>query len=306
MEKYWNKDLLGAYYSYMYDRETGEKFEDADFMKNDLFWDQQLHIDRLPDTDEFNVYNPVFTSENREVSAINANYTFWRNANVVSIGSVDSVSRENIRWIPRMSNFVAKRTKLETELNLSIGQCVLFTSNDVDPNAANNSRGKIVEIIFVDGIVDCIIVAPYLSNRNLTPHPIKVSRKTRTLDYYDKNFGVLQLTRSQFPLRSADASTIHTNQGLSQTDPHIVNSQRNSNRGFGRMYVACSRATDEDLVFILFKIIRADVIACPIALAFDMFHRPNECNLSTLSEVNYTLYIYNDGNNCQILVNNNV
>jgi hypothetical protein len=288
----------------MYNPVTYEKLDGANFMECDLFWDYQRHIDRLPDTEDDRIFNPVFTSENREVGAINSHYTFWRNTDIIPVESVDSLDRNNLCWTSHMSKFVLRRTKLETVLNIALGMTVSFTSNDVDENAANNSRGTIIEIICVEGVVEHIIVAPFLTKSDLTPHPIKVGRKIRILTYMDRTVGVVQLTRSQFPLRSADASTINTVQGSSVTEPHIVNSQRNSNRGFGRMYVACSRAVDDDIVFILFAITPADVIACPIALAFDMHHRPGLNVPPGLTPVDYSLLILNEGKYCQIVPRN--
>jgi hypothetical protein len=300
LRKYCNKDLLIGYYSYMYDGNTNEKIEGIDFKNCPLSVKYLTHIDRLPETNNDDVYNPVLTSENREVNVINEHYTYWRNAAVIPIEALDTIDRAGC-WTALMSKYVTKRTKLETVLNISIGQTVSFTSNDVDPNAANNSRGTVIDVKSVDGIVEYIIVTPYLAKSGLTPHPIQVSRKTRIVTYFDKKLGVLQLTRSQFPLRSADACTINTIQGSSLTDPHIINSQRNSSRGFGRMYVACSRAISDDLVFILFEITPSDVVACPIALAFDLHHRPKPNTPPELSEVNYSLHIYNEGRNCLVL-----
>jgi hypothetical protein len=300
MKKYWNDDLLLSYYKQTYNTSTNEKL-DVDFTKSETFSEYYAHIDRLPVTEDDTVYNPVFTSENREVGAINQHYTFWRNIAVISVEAIDSHDRMNLQWNKFMSKKMVKCTKLETVLFVAVGQTVSFTSNDVDPNAANNSRGTVVDIKYVDGIVDCIVVAPFLSESGLTPHPIKVERKTRIVSYFDNEHGLIMLTRSQFPLRSADASTINTVQGSSLSEAHIVNSQRNSNCGFGRMYVACSRATSEDLVFILFKIKPADIVACPIALAFDMHHRPSEGAQPGLSEVNYSFLFLNGGKHCRLV-----
>ncbi len=286
----------------MYNTDTNEKIEGADFSQCELSTKYLRHIERLPETDDTEIYNPVLTSENREVSVINEHYTYWRKTIVIPIESIDSVDRANISWTPYMSNSTTKLTKLETVLNFSVGQTVSFTSNDVDPNAANNSRGTVVDIQSIDGIIEHIVVAPILARSDLIPHPIKVYRQTRTVAHYDAKLKItLQLTRSQFPLRSADACTINTIQGSAMTEPHIVNSQRSGNRSFGRMYVACSRATDDVLVFILFEITPSDVVACPIALAFDLHHRPKPGTSAGLSDVNYTLHIHNDGKNCLLL-----
>ncbi len=241
--------------------------------------------------------NMVIAMEKKEVAAINAEYNLSRAAKSFKIHAIDKSERTDFCFDKNALTFIYEETKLENILEIAVGQTVSFTSNDVDPNAANNSMGVIVDIKFADGEIVEIIVAPILTNVELVPHPIKVSRKLRQLTYLgNTKFGAVIVTRAQFPLRAADGSTVNSVQGVSLSIAHIVNSQRCSNEGYGRIYVACSRATHESLIYMLFKLRPKDVVACPIALKFDMFHRS-----SIVSEVLYEMYIP-DNETCEIYI----
>jgi hypothetical protein len=305
MKEFWNDKLLLSYYEYAFDPVTFLKRPDVDFTKSTQYADYLDHLNRLvDDAEDLDLFNPVFNTENREVHVINKHFAIWRGESVILFESNDSVDCSDTTWNDDMDKFITKKTKLEKSLQLAVGQTVSFTSNGTSPHAANNSRGKLIGIECVDGVIDHIIVSPILSKSNLIPHPIKVMRLSNTVKYYDsKRKRTINLTRSQFPLRSADGATINTVQGANMIEAHIVNSQRNSKSGFGRMYVAFSRAVDESLVFPMFKIRPEDIVACPVALAFDLYHRPINNKGSHVTSVQYSLLINRSGTKCQIIPN---
>jgi hypothetical protein len=130
--------------------------------------------------------------------------------------------------------------------------------------------------------VEYIIVEPILSDGRLHPHPTHVYRKTKEVTFKGRN-----ITRTQFPLKAADSGTLYTAQGVTFVHPYILNLQRYSRNGHGKIYVALSRAISANLVFLLHSISKEDIIAHPVALLFDKFHRnrvPEKGGISKLFE----------------------
>jgi hypothetical protein len=273
---------------------------EKDFSKLNMKEDFKFSTEHKLIMEKEKILNMVIAMEKKEVTAINNEYNLCRAGESFKIYSIDKTERLDFIFDKNTMDFIYNETKLENMIEIAIGQNVSFTSNDVDPNAANNSMGIVSDIKFADGEIVEIVVVPILTNVELVPHPIKVIRKLRQLTYVgNSKYGAVILTRSQFPLRAADGSTVNSVQGVSLSIAHIVNSQRCSNKGYGRIYVSCSRAVHERLVYILFKLRPEDVVACPIALKFDLFHRS-----SVVSEVLYELYIP-DEETCEIYIPSN-
>jgi hypothetical protein len=302
MNQHWNPKLLRAYFMHMYDEDTLIRKSNVDFTKTKEHFDQLQHIMRLQviESSSSSTANtmlsktqmlyPVICMENVEIKAIGDDYNVARNTDSFVCDAIDTCDNALVEWDDKLISFLDKESKMERRLEISKSQYVTFNRNDINHNASNNQRGKVVDVAFANSEVVSFMVAPVLVNVDLIPHPIEVTRMTAKFTLLHETHGQIIISRCQFPLKAADAFTPNTIQGTSFAEPHIVNPQRCSRTGFGRIYVSCSRAIRESLVFILFPLEKEDIIACPIALAFDKHHRTFKNH--AVSDVNYNIHIY--------------
>jgi hypothetical protein len=291
MEKYWGKDRLAEHlkqvYPPLYEKKSS-RVSPSD-VENSAFYQKMLtHFERLKptlndcDTNTSNVFDDgnsfVISMENCEISAIVSEYNKYRSGMVsqYTCRSKDTVDEGSTRWSDDMSVFAQSQSKLETLFEPSLNLRVFYTDNGIDKNIANNGLGTIVGFGLNGNEVDYITVIQCNSNPDIISHPINVYRKTRSLIYtIPGSFPVeyVKITRSQFPLKAADSGTPYTAQGVTLIQGYIVNNQRSSTNGYGRIYVAFSRAVSSDLVFPLHPLTSHDISADPVALRFDKFHR---------------------------------
>ncbi len=165
---------------------------------------------------------------------------------------MDNVSGQS-RYIQLPKLSYSKRSEtggLHGILKIAIGARVMLTSNvDVSDGLVNGAMGMVVEIICdndnkVKTIivefdnpsigVECIQFSPYKSS---FPHGVPIVK-------YEVQFYVMgkqgaEITRLQFPLILAWATTIHKVQGL--TLDEIVFDMKGKHFSAGQAYVACSR-----------------------------------------------------------------
>jgi hypothetical protein len=297
MKNFWNPEILPQLFDHFYKLSEGTQSNRKHVRQSgNTFGNSQLrkrlknHFKRLKKSDlvSVNKHPFVICTENNDIFALSVAFASARTAETFSCTSIDKVIDENVQWNSFMDDFALSETKFEKNLVLSIGQSVLFTANDVDPNASNNEIGVIIGVKFDDhGHVEEITISPCLANSLLTPHPIKVTRKKRQLNYQQSAGVTYTITREQFPLKPADGFTPHAAQGVSFSQTYIINNFRNSNKGFGALYVSASRAVHKDLVFFLHPVTKEDFVADPIAKSFDLYHRNKADSLTGLSDVNY-------------------
>jgi hypothetical protein len=297
MKSFWNPEILPSLFDHFYKLSGGTqqnrkhiKQSDKSFANSQLRKRLKKHFDRLKKSEPSVIKKHPFVvcTENNDIYALSVAFAENRTIETFSCSSIDRVLDESIQWNSYMDTFALKETKFEKTLVFSLGQSVLFTANDVDPNASNNEIGVITGVKYDDrGNVEEITITPCLANSLLIPHPIKVTRKKRLLNYTQSEGIVYMITREQFPLKPADGFTPHAAQGVSFSQPYIINNFRNSNKGYGALYVSASRAIHKSLVFFLHPVRKEDFVADPIAKSFDMYHRNNADPITGLSDVNY-------------------
>jgi hypothetical protein len=223
----------------------------------------------------------VVSMEHTEINSLAKELSKQRKGLITHVcRSRDLAEGGTIPFTSEMEHFAQSECRLETKLELSMLQTVFYTSNDIDRNLANNGMGRITGFHLNGNDVEYIIVEPILSDERLHPHATNIYRKTKETVYKGSN-----ITRMQFPLKAADSGTLYTVQGVTFVHPYIVNTQRHSKTGYGKIYVALSRATSSDLVFFLHRLSVNDVVAHPVALQFDEYHRnrvPEEGGISKL------------------------
>jgi hypothetical protein len=215
--------------------------------------------------------NVVISTEHFEIDAISTEYTMARRmSGAISnlCTAKDSVENNASAFTAEMRAFAKQQTKLETVSEFFKGQKLFATVNDIDENVANNQIVQVTDFEYKGTEVEYVIVTPYVQDDTLVSHPIKVRRKIRKLCFKGVN-----IIREQFPLKPADSGTHFTFQGVTMFTPYIFNNQRTSKTGYGRVYVALSRAKFAWLVFVLHPLSKEDIVADPIALAFDQYHR---------------------------------
>ena len=140
----------------------------------------------------------------------------------------------------------SKTGGLESTLIVAEGAKIKLTSNiDVSDGLANGARGEIVHIVIINNKVHAVLVQ--FDNPNIGEAAKSKSQyKTRfpnavPIYRFGANFSIgkgLNISRSQFPITLAWASTIHTVQGLT-VDEIVVH--MGAIFDYGQAYVAFSR-----------------------------------------------------------------
>ena len=59
--------------------------------------------------------------------------------------------------------------------------------------------------------------------------------------------------------------------------------ERLGTNAYGAVYVRISRVEDIDFYFPLHPLVMEDIAVCPIALAFDTYHREQDSSLTTIA-----------------------
>ena len=152
-----------------------------------------------------------------------------------------------------LSNLSDKRSEtggLHSILKLAVGACVMLTANvDVSDGLVNGARGEVVHIITnSQHAVTRVLVKFENSQVGLkaiqsspfrTQFPNAVPLSKYEVMFYVKGRRGSEVTRSQFPLTLAWATTIHKVQGLTLDD--IVIDMKGGRFSPGQAYVAVSR-----------------------------------------------------------------
>ena len=139
--------------------------------------------------------------------------------------------------------------RLPTLLKLAVGARVMLTVNiDVCDGLVNGSRGEVVHVVSLGEKVSKVLVHfddPNIGRKALqtspyrSSYPLAIPISKREVKFTIKRLKGAQVTRLQFPLILAWASTIHKVQGL--TLDQIVVDMKGGHFGPGLAYVAFSR-----------------------------------------------------------------
>ncbi len=220
-------------------------------------------------------YNFVINVERVENQLISLRYdTSRRNGNdgliLKCCIAEDSKSDGSKNLTHAMREFLNFETKTESQLMVSVGMRVSFTSNTSGTFVSTNSLGIITEIKSdSNGAIEYILVAPCVP-KGIVSNPVRVLPHSHRLIYKDVNKELTELTRLQFPIKAADCGNAFTTQGCSLDIPVLFNGTRLLKSGCNaRVYVAASRVTDKKYFFTLLPLSISDVKVNKHALNFD-------------------------------------
>ena len=193
---------------------------------------------------------------------------------------------------PALSSLLDKDSNLEKKVTLVIGQRVLFTKNNISTWISNNGFGIVKELVWNNtnpNQLDAVVVQPLSNDSKLSCPLISIQRIAVRCTQESEMFGTQEATRTQFPLRPADTGTTYAVQGMTFNElPCIMNNERaQMQRSYGYLYVALSRHTNPDFIFILHPIVKGDIVVHPAAKAFDDYHYPNHTAHFGISAVDY-------------------
>ena len=228
----------------------------------------------------------VFNIENIESNIINIE--FAKRAET-EIHTLAFLSKDTAQYgsgsVFRFSDVLKQQllvdTHLESCVKLGVGMKVQFTSNSIGAFVANNGFGTIVSM---DTTAMSIIVKPDV-NEGYIAQELIIRQVTKSTTF-KHNGSEVTASRSQFPLRVANASSVHG--ALGQTfhsgNYVICNNLRVTKTSYGVLYTAFSRVQSSDDIIPLYPVTKEDFLCNPIALQFDLYHRNKA---SVISPVDY-------------------
>ena len=168
-----------------------------------------------------------------------------------SIKSFDSIGSQTNHM--SLSTISKKRTEtggLHHILKIAIGARIMLTSNvDVSDGLVNGARGQVVHIVTTNDAISRVLLKfdnPSIGSKSLqnstnrSAYPDAVVLKRNETTFLAKGKKGSEVTRLQFPLTLAWATTIHKVQGLT-LDKIVVDMSGGNRFNPGQAYVAFSR-----------------------------------------------------------------
>jgi hypothetical protein len=246
---------------------------------------------------ENNYYNEQmfhYLYHNRKVSEIltsnEVDEITWSNPSITSL--FDFTKKMLIKKMEKECNLLS-------ELKLTIGMPVMFTSNQVDEFVANNQLGVIIN--FENEWID---IQPNYKNKQIN----KIIRVFKETFVYNHLYGgtTYTITRKQYPIKPALTANVHPMQGSTISPPQTIvfNNQRLQSDHTAVAYTVLSRPEDPDFIFPLFPLEMRDIRVIPKCKSFDEYHRKLD---NVINDVYYTVehgYIVpNDLTKIEIIVN---
>ena len=178
------------------------------------------------------------------------------------------------------------------------GQTVIFTSNSISNHVANNTQGVIEELVYDETDVNKVKLLRIrkIGDSHLKQPIVEVVRdrckfcSESTYIDKDKKMQVIGV-REQFPIKPACWATAYAVQGMTLEESVVLffNNIRLSDEAYGYLYVLISRLRDIKNFCPLRKIHWKDIIAHPLALAFDKIHRAKGIETNELHRVDYNI-----------------
>jgi hypothetical protein len=157
------------------------------------------------------------------------------------------------------------------KLFLYVGQSVIFTSNGIDRQVANNSQGTIEEIVLDETTQEAkMLVIKPVCNKGLHMPSVKVFRDHRVIGksamavrHYNNNISQYHFAvREQFPIKPASWANAYSVQGLTFMDMILIyNNIRARKKMFGYLYVLISRLQNIFDFVPLRKLVREDRVS---------------------------------------------
>lgn len=257
-----------------------------DFIKNYISWrypaGESDVANVMLSSEDYNSYEicsegSAFTSclEKVEINALTKHalkHSSQKHRNIWIFNSIDNLEESD------RAEDIAK-FKMVAEIGLYVGLRIQFLSNTLNRWVSNNQFGFItrIECDSRSGCPEKVIIKAIMEGRLPREIEVELAQESAPVPHYDKR-GKFEYTshiyRKQFPFRPAVGSTLFNVIGTTVNEPFFFSSARMSDDKEGFFYTASSRPPDlEQGFFSVFPVVLEDIIANPIAKAFDNYHR---------------------------------